>query len=192
MKRSILIAIALILCPIVLHSQPLHGYIGLFTDDCHSSWCATGEAIYPVEMWVWCLPSINGQICSEFAVHYPSNVIVSTVTGNVAILTVTLPGCIYCEGDMCRAACCYYSCQTQWHWIFHQQLWVTDQMKSYCEIVEYPDGGTYQFYNCFPGYPSEPCIRYTKLFINYAPGDPECDATAVESKNWGAIKKLLN
>ena len=97
------------------HAQPPVGYIGLFAGDHSSAWCVEGEDFYPVEMWVWCLPSFNGQICSEFAINYPSNVIRSTVTRNDAILTVTLPGCFMCGNDMCTASCCYNTCQMDWH-----------------------------------------------------------------------------
>jgi len=173
------------------HSQAPVGYIGLFAGEHHGPWCVEGEGFYPVEMWIWCLPSFNGQICSEFAISYPPNVIKSTFAANVAILAVTLPGCIMCEDNICKFCCCYNSCQMDWHWMCHQLLYVTDQTPSYCEIIPNPDVGAYHFANCDDGYPFEPCIKYTNLYFNYSPGDPECSVTAVEVTSWGAIKSLF-
>lgn len=188
--------IPFILSILTLTSLPCHadapiGYIGLFADYEYSTWCVAGEGYYFFEMWVWCLPSYDGQICAEFAISYPSNVIQSTITRNTPLLAVTLPDCIMCEGNMCMVGCCYVSCQWDWHWIFHQQLYVTDQTPSYCEIVAHPYAGTYQLANCLPGYPVEPCIKYTNLFINYDFSDPECTVTSAAEASWGAIKSLL-
>ncbi len=166
------------------------GYIGLFTDELHDVWCVQGEPYYWIEVWVCCLPSYQGQICAEFALSFPSNVLLSTVEGNYAILAVTLPGCIHCEGNICKLSCCYMQCQYDWHWIIRRGMFVADQTPSYCEIVPHPDIGTYQFANCLEGYPSEPCIKYTNFYINYNPSDPECSGTSMQEKSWGAIKSL--
>jgi hypothetical protein len=172
-------------------AQPPTGYVGLFMDESHSYWCASGSPPYPVEMWVCCLPSVNGQICSEFAVSYPSNVTKSTVTVNYSIVTVTLPGPVTCYATRCDVIACYISCQLGWHWIFHQTLWVMDGNPSCCEIIPHPMVGAYHFANCLPGYPVEPCIRWTSLYVNYAPTAPECLGSGFEPSSWGSIKALL-
>ena len=191
MKHWIITLVISIIVLISLHcnAQAPIGYIGLFADESHTSWCVDGEGFYPVEMWVFCLPSLNGQICSEFSISYPSNVITSTMTENHDILSIL--GCFWDipnSGD--DASCCYRECQYQWHWVLHQLLYVTDQTPSYCEIAPHSDAGVYQFANCLEGYPVEPCIKYTNLYINYNNSDPECTVTSVAEASWGAIKSL--
>lgn len=81
------------------------GYAGLFTGDTHSGWCLEGEGFYHVEMWVMCLPSWLGQICAEFEIDHPSNVIESTITWNDPVISVVL-GCPK-EG----VTVCFIECQ---------------------------------------------------------------------------------
>jgi hypothetical protein len=161
------------------------GYIGLFADGDHTIWCVQGEGFYPVEVWVWCLPGQNGMICAEFDLEYPSNIIASTVTANPIIPPIVVPPP---EGGY---SLCFSSCQWDWIWIFHQALYVTDSSQSNVEIVPCPCSGAYQFANCLDGFPTEACIKYTNLFINYNYlSDPECTVTSVEEASWGAIKSL--
>jgi hypothetical protein len=84
MKRMILLALILLLPSSRLIAQlPPQGYIGLFTDDSHNEWCVANiGGIYNFTMWVWCLPSERGQMCVEFGISYPTNLILSTVTLN--------------------------------------------------------------------------------------------------------------
>jgi hypothetical protein len=181
-----LIYISVIVCSCIMIANPsaviATGYIGLFADDYHGSWCVTGEGFYLVEMWVWCLPSENGLICYEMGVDYPSNVIQSTATWNNNINP-----CVGCT----KYSLCFIWCETYWVWPWHQTLYVTDSEKSVIEITVHPDWGILSFYNCEEGYPAEPCTPYTSLYINYSPSDPECQATSVEARSWGAIKTLL-
>ena len=123
MKQSLSLALTTLLiatAALDVRGQEI-GVINLFADDHHSCWCADGAApFYSVEMWVWCLPSERGQMCAEFAVSYPSNVIESTVTQNDAIISVRL-------GDLPNGvSVCYVVCQYDWNWPFHQTLYVTD------------------------------------------------------------------
>jgi len=86
MKLALLLVVAVLLVSSAVFAQgPPVGYMGLYPDDSHSGWCATGVGFYPVEMWICCLPSENDQICAEFAMSYPSNVIQSTVTNRVRL-----------------------------------------------------------------------------------------------------------
>jgi hypothetical protein len=191
MRYVVLLVVVLSLVPSFLQSQlPPQGYVGLFADDNHSSWCVQGVGFYPVEMWMWCLPSYWGQICVEFGVHYPANVIRLTITGNTALWWGIGPG-IMCEGDICYGSICYIECQWDWHWVFHQTLYVMDPTPSYCQIIPHPDVGVYQFANCEPGFPVEPCKKYTNLYFNYDPEASECQVTAAESLSWGSIKSMF-
>ncbi len=182
-KYTTVTCLAVLLVSLGVNAQgPPVGYIGLFTDDMRSSWCAQGEGFYPVEMWIWCLPGALGMICYEMGLNFPSNVIESTATSNDA-----LSPCVGCT----RWSLCFMMCQLDWVWIWHQTLWVTDSEPSIVEITGHPQSGMHRFYNCEPGYPAEPCIIYTSLFINYDPSDPECMATSSEKRSWGAIKSII-
>ncbi|UCF04556.1 MAG: Ig-like domain-containing protein [bacterium] len=143
------------------------GYIGLYVDEYHSNSCVEGEGFYPVVMWIWCLPSENGQICAEFAVSYPANVIQSTVTEN-PIVSVKL-GTL--ETGM---SVCYVSCQYDWNWPFRQMLYVADSDATTIEIIKHPDPAVsaVQFANCLPGYPIEPVTVGSKLLINCSDHPP--------------------
>jgi hypothetical protein len=185
MKKVALIAIALLfISGAAMANGPL-GYIGLFADGAHTYWCATGAGFYPVEMWIWCLPGMNGMICAEFAVGYPVNVIQSTVTWNVPLISVSL-------GDIPSGlSVCFVACQYNWLWIAHQTCWVTSPEMTNMYIKAHPEAGVYQFANCLPGYPVEPCIIYTNMYINRAAPDPLCEGTATEDASWGAIKSMM-
>jgi hypothetical protein len=170
----------------VANAQPPVGYIGLFADVDHTTWCVTGAGFYPFNMYIWCLPSYLGQICAEFMVCYPANVIQSTVTWNDPIISVSL-------GDLPSGlSVCFDPCQTTWFWIANQAMYCTDPTQTYIYICPHPDVGVYQFANCEPGYPTEPCIALTHLFINYTAGDPECETTGTEDASWGAIKSMID
>jgi len=192
MKTAILSAALLLLLPAMAVAQyPHHGYIGLFADDSHTLWCVEGMQYTQIELWVWCLPGDNGQKGVEFGVRYSSNVIQSTTTLNEGLWMGVAPF-IECEGDTCSVSGSYYDCQYDWHWVYRHTLFLTDASQGYCEIVPHPDTGEYRFWSCLEGYPEEPCVKYTNLYINYPSGSPECEGTEVETKTWGAIKQLYD
>ena len=184
MKKVTLLAIALLVIAGAANAQT--GFIGLYTDETHSYWCAEGVGFYPVNMWVMCLPGPLGQICAEFMICYPPIVIQSTTTWNTALISVSL-------GDLASGlSVCYIVCQYDWNWIAHQLLYVTDSAtKAMAVICPHPDVGVYQFSNCEPGYPLEPCTVLTNLYLNYAPTEPECQGTGTQDASWGAIKSMV-
>ncbi|UCF04486.1 MAG: hypothetical protein JSV33_11170 [bacterium] len=181
MKKALLLALAvLFLSGAALAQLPPHGYIGLYTDE-HVTCCVTGEGFYPVEMWIWCLPSLKGMICAEFMCVYPANVIQSTVTTN-PLVSVTL-------GTLDTGmSVCFADCHWTWIWPFHQALWVTDPTATDISIVKHPDPNIecVQFANCDPGYPTECAVVHTKLLLNQECPPPDCVGT--EEASWGAIK----
>ncbi len=183
MKKALLLGLALLLVSSAAHAQ--YGYIALFTDDARTAWCVTGTGFYPADVWIWCLPGVNGQICAEFAIGYPSNVIGSTVTWNEPLISVFL-------GDLPNGlSVCFVDCQHDWFWIVHMALWVTDPIPAYIEILPHPGAGVYQFANCLEGYPVEPCTKLTNFYVNYGPEEPECGVLGVEDTSWGAIKSIF-
>ncbi len=188
--RTLLLS-ALVLCTVcgAAGAQlPPVGYIGLYTDEFHDTWCANGVGLYPVNMWVWCLPSERGMMCAEFAISYPINVIRSTVVWNPEIPIIVDP-----PDPSVGVSICFLNCKWDWTFWFYQQLWVVDPTPVHAEIIKHTDPYVLdiQFANCDPGYPVEPVRKYTNLYINYDPGSSECSGTAVESRSWGAIKRLV-
>jgi hypothetical protein len=82
MKKVLLLAgVFVVICGAAFAQAPPKGYIGLYTSDMHDMWCVSGTPVYIVEMWIFCLPSVDGMLGAEFAISYPaSGVIPSTVT----------------------------------------------------------------------------------------------------------------
>ena len=185
MKRLSLLfaALCMFACPVAASN---HAYMGLYTDSAHSYWCTYGVGFYPVEMWIWCLPGDPGVICNEFMISYPVNVIQSTLTQNWSILSVALgnPATGY--------ATCTVSCQSEWFWIAHQLLYVTDPTMTSLSIVAHPAIGAYQIATCEPGYPVGSVTLLTNLYLNYSGSEPVCQGTATEEASWGAIKSLMS
>jgi hypothetical protein len=191
MKKVLLLSCALLVIAGTAFAQLPHGYIGLFTDADHDTWCITGSPVYSFDFWIFCYPSVDSMLCAEFAISYPATgVIQSTVTPNTAIISVslgTLPG---------GMSVCYLECQLDINWCFHQQVFVTDANPKMIEIIVHPapEIEHIRFAECNdPTYPVEPVVKFTNLYINYDPiTDPLCQETGTESKSWGAIKTLFN
>ncbi|UCF06849.1 MAG: hypothetical protein JSV33_07450 [bacterium] len=186
MKISIVIVAAIVLIAGAATAQlPPQGYIGLFTDEAHTTWCVTGTPFYSFDMYIYCLPSDQGMICAEFAISYPTNLIQSTVTpsDSISVALGSLP-----DG----MSACVLNCQWDWIWIFKQFLVVNAADKTHLEIIKHPDPliPAIQFANCNPGYPEEPVVVFTNLYINYNAAEPECGEPGTKSSTWGAIKSM--
>lgn len=186
MKKALLLAVALLMISAAAYACPS---IGLYVDDIHSVWCVTGAGFYPVEMWVWSLGNPHtlqvGKMCDEFMVCYPANVIQSTVTWNTPIISVSL-------GDLASGlSVCYIVCQTDWFWICHQLLYVTDGTPTHVYICDHPDVGAIQYASCEPGYPVYPNPALTNLYLNYGPTEEVCNFIGTETSSWGAIKSMV-
>ena len=142
----LIIVVSIILIPGAASSQlPETGYIGLYTDDTHSSSCITGVGFYPAEIWIWFLPSINGSTEVDFAISYPSNIIQSDKTKNMDLICVEV-------GDFESGyAVGFCSCERRWLWIAHQTLYITDSTPSWVEIVKHPDPNVFcvQSWPCY-------------------------------------------
>jgi len=188
MKKCLMLLVVLVLLSPAAQAQPPLGYIGLFTDASHSSWCASGTPFYPVTMYIWCLPGINGQMCAEFAIDYTADPgLIKTGATQAPHVSVALGGL---DSGM---SVCFIECQTDWHWAFSQVLLVNTTSKLTIQIVPHPGilVPAYQFANCLPKFPIEPCIVFTNLYINSQNGiDAECSTTANETATWGAIKNI--
>lgn len=134
------------------------GFIGLYTDEFHSSNVANPSAPYTVfPMYVWCLPGDNGMMAAEFSVAYPSNIIAMTVTLNPAI-AVSL-GSINTDLSVAFGSCC-----TGWTWTVKQDCFVLNLSES---VVRINPGAL--FANCTLGYPIETSAIISDLCISCAP-----------------------
>jgi hypothetical protein len=115
---------------------------------------------YAIEMWIWCQPGPNGMICAEFCVDYPYNIIQTIVTTNMDIYSVSI-------GDLVSGiSVCYKQCLYDWHWIYHQTLYVTDPSPGAVMIVQHPEASMLQVANCLGGYPLEEAISWIGLYYN--------------------------
>ncbi len=180
MKKLLILGIALLLISGNAVAQGGYGYIGLFVDDMHSTWCTTASSF---DMYVWCLPSTNGMMGFEHAISYPGNIIPSTVTSNSSVISV-------CMGDLSSGISCgLNACEEDWIWTHKQTLFVTDGVQTNIEIIEHPDVGAYQFTNCEDGFPIEACVKFTDIMVNTDPTSPSC-VRGTGEESWGAIKSL--
>ena len=162
------------------------GFMGLYSDGTHTSCSASGVPFYLVEMWIWFKPDpTNGMVCADFMITYPANVITSTVTKNLPIISIDW-------GDFYSGySVCFIDCQYDWIWPAHQLLYVTDYTPTTCQIVKHPDPAIecVQMNDCTEGYPPYCVGAYPRLWLNEDWGPCE-DPLATEGMSWGAIKSL--
>ena len=115
---------------------------------------------YPIEMWIWCQPGPRGMICAEFSVDYPATIIRAAVEANMDIYSVSI-------GDLDYGiSVCYNTCQYDWHWIYHQTLYVTQPTPGIVGIEGHLDTGVMQIANCLEGYPLEEASSWLGLYYN--------------------------
>jgi hypothetical protein len=192
MKKAVFLGIALLLISSASFAQaPPVGYIGLFMEEAHTTWC-TDESGFPgFEMWIWILPSVNGCYGAEFRVSYPANSWPGTVTPHddppldpsEDIISVAL-------GDLANGISIgLLDCFTDWLWTHHQSIVMTDANPSQICIIGHPDTDLYQLATCDEDHTLEPCIAYNCIMAGCAQADP-CCTTANRTASWGAIKSL--
>jgi len=189
-KKFLLAVVFIFVSSATLSQLPPTGYIGLFVDDQHfrSIICSfPGTSIAKVEMWIWCLPSERGQIGAEFAIHYESGLVPSTVIANDDIILIK-------QGDLKNGISFLYNeCQYDWNWCFRQTIYITShEQYIMVEITEHPciyPTPAYRFANCEEGWPAEPVIKLANLYFNE--GYYSCEPpTGTDDSSWGAIKSL--
>ncbi|HUV37077.1 MAG TPA: hypothetical protein VMX58_09095 [Patescibacteria group bacterium] len=160
MKQSLLLLLLLTVLSTPAVSFP--GYVGLYADAEHENfaYCPAAGIFYPIEMWIWFMPGANGQMCAEFGVVYPANLIQTTVTYNNDLISVFL-------GDFTAGfSACYNTCQYNWHWVAHQTLYVTSPDAGHVAIGPHGDTGVYQVATCSPGYPLDDIWEIAQLYYN--------------------------
>lgn len=160
MKKTLL-CFALLIALSAPAGAQFYGHIGLYANVEHeiNGYCP-GVGFHAIVMWIWCQPGQNGNICAEFMIAYPMNIIPSTLIPNDGLISTTL-------GSLATGiSVCYNSCQFDWYWIYHQLCFVTDSTPGYIQVVEHPDVGVYQVATCLPGYPTEPVNAWINLYYN--------------------------
>ena len=139
MKKALYVVILLLLVSSVAFAQlPPQGYMALCTDqtappDYYNTCGVTDVELYsPVEMYIWFLPSDRGQMCAEFMLVYPDNVLQSTLTQNYGICEIL--------GTLDTGMrVCYCECKWAWNWMFHQTIYLTDFTPACIKIAKHPD-----------------------------------------------------
>ena len=161
-----------------------YGYIGLFADEARTSWCLESPTYVQFDMFVFCMPSDNGVRAVEFSIGMPTSYVVVTNTPG-PLVSVTM-------GDYLNGI--YYGlylCATDWVLIDTFGILPTGSGQAAIWVKGHGDTGEILIANCLPGYPIEPALAYTSLFVNYPPGSPECSGVGTEETSWGAIKEML-
>jgi hypothetical protein len=197
MMKMLLAIAVIVLAASSVFALPETGYIGLFADATHNTDPTSGGAGYNVcppqygqfQCWIWCLPSVNGLQAAEFAISFPPTVVI--------VSTVRNPG-LY--GLCCGSAASGISvafgeamCQMDWVWLFQITLVQLGSPEVPAKIDILPHPGVlpvpaYQFASCEIGYPIEPCINLTPLYICWTPNP---GPLGVRETSWGAIKSLF-
>lgn len=167
---------------------PPVGYIGMFADGAHSDNTVCPPVYGQSMCWIWCLPSVNGLQAAEFAVSFPPTVVVLVTVKN-PLITVGL-----CCGALPTGVSVVFGegmCQNDWVWLYQLTVMPFAATPAKIEIVPSPNVWpvpAYQFASCQAGYPIEPCINLTPLYICWSP-DP--GPLGANEASWGAIKSLF-
>jgi hypothetical protein len=189
MKKALLIAAAVLFVASSVSAAvlPPEGYIGIFADDSHNTDPAANyvcpAAYGNFFAWIWCLPSENGLQAVEFAVSFPATA--------VTLNTVQNPGIAVALGTLANGISCAFAegmCQMDWVWTHQLTMLALATTPAQIAIIPHPttQPPAYQFATCELGYPIEPCINLTPLYICETPSP-----LGVEETNWGAIKSLF-
>jgi hypothetical protein len=150
----------------------------------------TGVGTYEVEMWIWCLPGMDGLMGAEFAMDYPAGVIPGTADRNT-IYPVQI-GDLSSEDGVAISAS---ECQTDWVWLFRQTLHITSDEPMEVRLEGSTLGNfVYEWpihTSCEDGFPIYHLYALNYLYINYSSGSVECAMLGTKNKSWGAIKSLF-
>ncbi len=140
------------------------GYIGIWADANHY-FCDASPIMYTLfDAWIWCVPSQLGLIAAEFAVSIPATVILISTVKNPDIVQPPVLEPPITQG----ASVMFNSCQYEWTWTHHLTCMELATIPDVIQIIPHPGvqpQPAYQFHNCEPGYPVEPCVILTNLYL---------------------------
>lgn len=186
MKRYLMVFLAVLLLSTAVSAQT-NGYIGLFADVDHTTWCATPASIPGnFNMWIYALPRADGTFCAEFMLQGPADptLILAGMTAN--------PGNSIILGDpLSGVSLCFPDCQFGWTWIYQVMVVVMSANQNTISLVAHPTAGGPNFTECSGDRPIYEAVIFNNLYVNYTNGvDPECSETGTAPASWGAIKSL--
>ncbi len=186
MKKYLMVFLAVLLFSTAVSAQT-QGYLGLFTDDTHTSWCQSGHVSPQFTMWMFALGKEGGTFGAEFMIQMPADptLIMATLTAHpdasAAIIGHPTTGVSFT----------WLTCQEGWTWIYSALMIDTSGNQNVVAIVPHPTADGPNFLECEGSRPIYPAVIFNNLYVNYVDGvDPECNETATTSASWGAIKSL--
>ncbi len=169
-------------------SAQSQGYLGIFTDENHTSWCGSAASVPGTfNAWIYALPRGDvGTWCAEFMLQMPADA--SLMLGS----STPNPDNSVIMGDLTTGVSfCFVECQYGWTVIYEILLVDTGGNQNVIQIVPHPDAGGPNFVECTEERPMYEAVAFNNLYVNYTDGvDPECSATATAERTWGAIKSL--
>jgi hypothetical protein len=186
MKKYLMVFLAVILFSTAASAQT-QGYIGLFADATHTSWCGSAASIPGnFMMYIFALPRADGTFCFEFMLDYPTEAtIIATGESWDAAMPVVM-------GNLASGvSACYAECRTGWQMICTQLIITTAATQGVISVVPHPSAGGPNMNECLGIRPIYPAVAFTNLYVNYTDGvDPECSETGTADVTWGAIKNM--
>jgi hypothetical protein len=180
MKKTLLIAVAILLFAMTVNAAPGTAYIGVFKDAGHLENFISPTTFAPFDVWIWILPGVLGVQAAEFGVVFPATVVTTNTIQNPDI-TVALGSL---TGGISVA---YGTCQNDWTFTHH--LTCISLAAAPGTIALVGDASVsppiFAIATCELGYPTAPVIYFTPLYL-YNPGP-----VGVQQSTWGAIKNMF-
>jgi hypothetical protein len=189
MKSFLMVVFAVLLISPAASAQS-NGYIGLFADVGHTSWCGAAASVPgSLNMYIYCLPRSDGMYCAEFKLQMPTDptLLLANATAQAGYSVIL--------GDLASGVSfCFLECKNDWIWIYNVLLIDTGGNRNTISIVDHPLSHDVYFASCEePDRPQYPAVVFNNFYTNYTDGiDPECEATATAARTWGAIKSMYN
>jgi hypothetical protein len=161
-------------------------YMGVYLDEERTTWCASGEGVYQIDIWIYAYVEEKGILSFGYDISLPPNLdLVSWYSNPHVLLELCDPkfGCPPGEAGG------FDECLAGWTWIKHGVFNVLSAEPGVVEIVAHPTSGTIALEGCLGSiyYPTV----ISSVYVNYDASAPECQGPVpVERSTWGAIKTL--
>jgi hypothetical protein len=178
MKKALLLGVALLLIASVVSAQlPPQGFIGLYVDDAHTTWCIEGTGSFT--MYCFVLPTVDGMKCIEIkTVLSSANIAVFSPVYNADVAQPVMGGV---PGDL---AACFNSCWGEWVQAFSATLFIMAATPESVTMEPFTGSPYLKILDC-TGLETE-ALPLTYVYTNYA----ECPGNANQESTWGAIKNM--
>ena len=185
MKRFLMISLAVLLFSTAASAQT-DGYLCLFSDVDHTTWCANAPTIPGTfTMYIYLLPRADGAFGAEFMLDYPDDPDIMTTLETYNSDITIIMGAL---GTGVGVG--FNECKTDWFLIASQPIITMSAVQAVVSIAPHPTSGGPSLADCGPLHAKYDAVMWNSLYINYPPGSPECSATANAASTWGAIKNM--